>query len=588
MMKRLMALMLCLLTVATMFGCANIDKLEGEDDKGAFINMYLGTEIYDFDPQNSVNNDSALKVISLLYEPLFRLDENGKVKKALVEKVEILENDVKSEYKMLLTLANTSWSDATYVSANDVIYAWKRILKPGFSNEACALLYDIKNARGVKEGDLSIDDLGVAAVDELILEITFEGKIDYDQFMLNLTSYALVPLREDIVSRSTDWSKKPATTVASGPYMIRRVVYGEQLILERNANYFRNTDKEDGDVLNKSVNPYRIVINFTDSPEQQMEAFNNDTLFYINEIPLDQRTAYADTATVTDMASTHTYYFNTSNPLFEKAEVRKALSMALDRAAIAEKVVFARPATGIVPYAVFDSTAGSDLFREVGEDLIATSADIEGAKSLLASVGVSGGEFTLTHRADDVDRAIAEMAKAAWEQLGFTVTLRELSSQAPASGVDAVKDDSLSKVFASGDYDVIAIDANALNATAYAVLAPFAKLFSGQGMDMDSGDYLPSPHCTGFDSEAYNAKMEEVYAEKDIVARAALLHEAEKLLLEEMPVIPVVFNQDAYLIHDDLSGLKTFWGAMPDFRMLKLDEYGRFTTAVTEYVAPAQ
>lgn len=58
------------------------------------------------------------------------------------------------------------------------------------------------------EGDRSVDDLGVAGVDELVLEITFEGKIDYEQFMLNLTSYALVPLREDIVSRSSDWSEK--------------------------------------------------------------------------------------------------------------------------------------------------------------------------------------------------------------------------------------------------------------------------------------------------------------------------------------------------------------------------------------------
>lgn len=587
MMKRLMALMLCLLTVVSMFGCANIDKLESEEDKGALINMYLGTEIYDFDPQIAFNNDSALKVISLLYEPLFRVDANGKVKKALVDKVEILENDVKGEYKMLLTLGDTRWSDATYVSANDVIYAWKRILKPGFSSEACALLYDIKNARGVKEGDYSIDDLGVAAVDELIVEITFEGKIDYDQFMLNLTSYALSPLREDIVSRSADWSKKPATTVASGPFMIRRVIYGEQLILERNANYFRNIDKKEGDVLNKSVNPYRIIVNFTESPAQQMDAFNNGTLFYVNEIPLDQRASYADAAEIADMASTHSYYFNLSNPLFEKAEVRKALSMALDRQAIADKVVFARPATGIVPYAVFDSAAAGKLFREAGEDLIATGADIAGAKALLSTAGVNGGSFTLTHRADDVDRAIAEMAKASWEQLGFTVTLRELSSEAPASEIEAIKDDAFNKAFAAGDYDVIAVDANALNATAYSVLAPFAKLFSGQGMDMDSGEYLPEAHCTGFDNEAYNAKMEEIYAEKDIAARAVLLHEAEKMLLNEVPVVPVVFNQDAHLIHDDLSGIKNFWGGHIDFRMMKLADYGRFTTAVTEYV-PAE
>lgn len=141
--------------------------------------------------------------------------------------------------------------------------------------------------------------------------------------------------------------------------------------------------------------------------------------------------------------------------------------MALDRQAIANAVVFARPATGIVPYAVFDSTAGSDLFREVGGDLISTSADIAGAKSLLSSAGVTSGEFTLTYRADEVNRTIAEMAKSAWEQLGFTVNLRELSSEKPASETEGIMDDSFNKAFSAGNYDVIALDANALSPVAY-------------------------------------------------------------------------------------------------------------------------
>ncbi len=582
MMKRLFALTLCLLTLLTAVGCANRDKLQGEEDKGAFVNMYLGTEIYDFDPQIPQNNDSAIKVISMMYEPLFRVTENGKVEKALVDKVEIKENPNKGEYQMLLTLADTSWSDATYVSANDVVFSWKRILEPDFTSPACALLFDVKNARAIKEGDASIDDLGIAAVDELVVEISFEGPIDYDQFMLNLTSYALVPLREDIVSRSADWSKKPATTVCSGPFMLRRVEYGVGLVLERNANYFRDTDKDDGDVLNYSVNPYRIVVDFTKAPAEQMNDYNNATLFYNNEIPLDQRANYVDSAMVTDIASTHAYFFNTANELFAKPEVRRALSMALDREAIARNVVFAKPATGVVPYAVFNGTSADSLFREVGGDLITTTADINGAKALLSSAGVTGGEFTLTHRADDVDRAIANMAKAAWEQLGFTVTLRELASEAPASEVEGIKDDAFNKAYAAGDFDVIAVDSASLSPDPYATLSLYAKLFSGQGMDMSTGDYLASPHITGYDSEAYNAKLEEAFAEKDIDARAAILHDAEKILVEDMPIIPVVFNQDAAIVHGDLSGVKSFWNGIRDFRMIKLADYGRFTTAVTE------
>lgn len=575
-----MALVLCLVMVLSAVACSTVDKLADENDKGALINMYLGTEVFEFDPQVPVTTDSAAKILSMIYEPLFRVNEDGEVEKALVKKVEIVENEAKNEYKMMLTLNNTCWSDGTYVSANDVVYAWKRILRPAFTNEACALLFDIKHAREIKAGDRSIDDLGVAAVGELLLEITFEGRIDYDQFMLNLTSFALVPLREDIVTRSADWSKKPGTTVCSGPFTLRRTDYGSSFILERNAYYFRNTDKDNPDALNKFVNPYRFIVNFAASQADQVTAFNEGTLFYNAELPLDQRASLAASATVTDMANTHAYYFNTDNPLFEKAEVRRALSMAIDRAAIAQKVVFARAASGFVPYGVFDSNSAKSLFREVGGELIASSADIAGAKSLLSSAGVTGGEFTLTHRNEEVERAIAEMVKAAWEQLGFTVTLRELGSEAPASEIEAIKDDALNKAFLAGDFDVIALDVQALSPDAFSILAPFAREFSGQGMDMTTGEYLVEPHVSGYNSEAYNAKIEEAYAEKDVVKRAAILHDAEKILVEDMPIIPVIFNQDAYIASGELSNVDSFWAGMRDFRMLKLKDYGLYTTTV--------
>ena len=129
--------------------------------------------------------------------------------------------------KMNITLrSGNSWSDGIYVSAEDCIYAWKRVLDPEFNSEACCLLYDILNAREAKQGDCSIDDVGIYAIDELVLQITFVGDIDYNAFLLNLTSIALAPLRERIVEKNGDWAKKPATTVNSGPFMIRRVNYG--------------------------------------------------------------------------------------------------------------------------------------------------------------------------------------------------------------------------------------------------------------------------------------------------------------------------------------------------------------------------
>ena len=241
MMKKAISLFLCLIVLlSALAGCS---KEVDENDKGAYITMYLTDMVYDFDPAHAYGNESALRIVSLLYDNLFVLDENGKVKKSLAKDYKISEDDNAEEYKMIITLNDTKWSDTQPISAEDVVYAWKRILDVSNSFDAAVLLYDIKNARAAKAGECSIDDVRIYALNEKQIEINFEGKIDYDQFLLNLTSYALVPLRETVVKQAEkedDWAKSSAQIVASGPFRLRKVNYEPEsagLILDRNSYY---------------------------------------------------------------------------------------------------------------------------------------------------------------------------------------------------------------------------------------------------------------------------------------------------------------------------------------------------------------
>ena len=239
--------------VTVFAGCSDDSNTEVSNvDLGAFVTMYLTDEVYDLDPAYAFGNESALKLVSLVFDNLFVLDENGKVKKALADSYEIKEDDNAQEYSMIITLGDTKWTDGSAITANDVYYAWRRILAPWNDFQAASLLYDIKNARKAKEGqtEISIDDVGISALNEKQLQIQFEGKIDYDQFLLNLTSYALVPLREDIGEQTADWAKKHATICSSGPFRLREVSYEEDdkhLVLERNAYYYRDILKDDLD-----------------------------------------------------------------------------------------------------------------------------------------------------------------------------------------------------------------------------------------------------------------------------------------------------------------------------------------------------
>lgn len=576
-MKKVLSLVLAMLMFGSVIsGCTTLEKDEtGSYDKGAIIDMYLTTEVYDFDPQRSITDDAMLKIYSLIYEGLTAIDENGKWQKALMKSYKV-EKDEDGEFSILITLNSTRWSDGRTVQASDIVYSWKRLLDPDSPNEAASLLFDIKNARDVKTGDATVDDLGIAAVDTYVLQVEFEEKVDLDLFFENCSSIALVPLREDVITRYKDandaeiWAQKSTSIVTNGPFCPKEIVYGNTLRLERSSYYYLDAEKEEP--LDKYVIPYRLLTNYsTGNADAQLAALTSGGIFYNGEIPLSARAQYAADATITDMMGTHTYVFNTDNELFAKPEVRKALSMAIDRNQIVSIVTYAKPATGYVPYKVFNTTSGTS-FREAGGDLLSSTADVAGAKSLLSSAGVSGGSFTLTVRNNEVDKAIADYVAGVWGDLGFNVTVETVKSTANSTD-STIYVDNFQALYDSGEFDVIGIDMMMLSTDAFSALSQFAVSFSGNGVDMDSENYDLYGHISGYASEDYNALIESAYAEKDRTARAEILHQAEAKLLEDMPVIPLVFLQDAYLYLGELSGIGTTYYGTRDFNDTQLKDY---------------
>lgn len=669
MMKRATALVLCLVMLMSVFTLASCSKKD-TSYKGQYITMYLTDNIYDLDPVHAYYNESSRNIVSLLFETLFKLDENGKIKNGLAKDYKIIEDKDENEYKMEITLAETFWSDNTEISANDVVFAWKRILEDSSSHEAAALLYDVKNARKVKEGDMTIDDLGLYA-DNKIVTIEFEGKIDYDQFLLNLTSLALAPLSETYVKATEDWAKKGATMVCSGPFkpsrfnfvededvqyedtefdIIREEVdddgtssdnpyHGEVIsgkkyfnqqtissfILERNTYYFRNSaDEEDIDV---SVTPYKILVDCSLTDEQVKEAYEAGQILYVGDIPLSLRKDYEndENLTVKDSLSAHTYYLNQNakikkfgsedgEAIFAIKEVRQALSMAIDRQAIADMVVFAEVATGLVPSGVFSSGSTKETFREICSANYSTlTKDMDKAKKLLDDAGIDAEDysFSITVAAyDEVHVAIAEQIAQAWGEsgLGFNVEIKLRGTIAnndyfknTTSIPTDICDDLYAQDLRSGDFEVIALDTVASAATAYAVLAPYAKSFSGNALTTEKVEtensqttlYYLTPHITGYDSEEYNSLMDKIFDEKTLKNRNDNLIEAEKILMDDMPVIPVIFNKQASLKNESLDLKdKTLWWSkntdyytLTNFKKMTVKNYDEYLETCANYIS---
>ncbi len=350
--------------------------------------------------------------------------------------------------------------------------------------------------------------------------------------------------------------------------------------------------------------------------ESFMEGLNtvySDTVFYLGDAPLDKRgdLKELENTIVKESLSTYSYIFNLRNPsneLVKDARVRNAVSMLMNRAAIVNKVVFGTAAQGLISNGVYEagdatvsyaSQRAASLIRE----------DVAAAKTLLAAAiadytgtpyETDGTKpvFRLVCRDSEEDVAIANLVKS---QLSDVISLQVI----PLSGVyptddlvgsdDAVfgKDPGNMSALYDGillayteaadgglyyyqyddiaranpqQYDMIAMDYQMLSTNAFAALASFSTAFCGNGIDTQnrgtdaapSFSYEINKATSGWAStEAYEAKILAAYNEKDLAKRASILHEAEALLMAEMPVIPILANQNFAAINQKLEGITT-------------------------------
>jgi len=295
----------------------------------------------------------------------------------------------------------------------------------------------------------------------------------------------------------------------------------------------------------------------------------------VGAMPLDKelRLEYFDDADVFDAFSTYSFVFNTNKAPFDNEKVRLALSMAIDRNYLAEELVFAKAADGFISHAVWDSVKKKTSFRSEAESLIVTEARLDEARALLAGVDTSA-TIKLTVRDTVEDHLIAEHVEEAWGELGFEVDVNYVKQDTeiwadekgePGRTVVVgsripVYDDGIQAAYISGEFDVLGLDYNMYSTNAFTALCGFTTLLNGNGVEyyIDETTGLSNAknrlHCSGFSDAAYDAIMDRALAEKDLEKRADILHEAEEYLLSKMPIVPVVYNQNYYLV-EKIGGL---------------------------------
>ncbi len=586
-MKKVLAFLLALsMCLVFMTGCT---KIAGDDPaaRGAVFDIYLGKKVMNLDPAIAYTDDNAVKIINLIFEGLFRLDEKGNLKKALAKKWEITEDPKTGEERLEITIKDTFWSCGSAVQANDVVFAWRRILDPNFDSPAASMLYCIKGATKVKNGELSPYDreFGLYAEKSNKIIVEFEEGADIKEFLYNLASPALVPLRENKVLQYPECFRSATDLSTNGPFRVKKFAEDptEHIVLERSKFYYLNQEVAT-EAKDKYVTPYQINVRYDVPAADVKTMYDNKELFYISGLPAANMADFGKDVQIEDEASAFMFYFNFSSDVFEEAAVRKAFSMALNRDAIAESLgLGTRPATGILNDKVYNTKKGTS-FREEGGAVV--TSNLDEARNTLAAAGIDPSDYDFVRiliRWDEKndgqsayksnERIIVEAAIQAWTALGFEVEPIYATNE------------QFETAYATGDYDVVGADYQMISAHALYDLAMFSSEYSKTGSLLS---WYKTEYVDGnrefvkktYVNEEFEAFLADAYKTSDLAARAELLHKAEKALIDDGAVIPVVFNTNAYVVSSELKQVKTdFWGVQI-FKKANLKNYVQYLPSV--------
>ncbi len=608
-MKRLLALILsCLFVASSLVACSggSDDEKEKKKDeiKGAEIQMFLTTLPESIDPSASYTTVDHIRLMGLLYEGLTTINEKGKLEKALCKSYEYDFNQRTGNLELLITLENSRWSDGNLITADDFRFAWKRVLLPENNNINASLLYPILNAKKVKEGLCSEDDFGMYSLKNNLIQITFEkdyvNEDDYSKsevkkkveyFLRRLASPALVPLREDVVDDDTkDWCKPNGTSyVTNGPFKIKAWNSGE-LTFERSVNY-RCVGDSESNADDKIVKPYRLITLYAQgtSADDHYQRYVDENCFFLNlnSASPEVVSAFGKKVDEDPTLSSTVIYLDHTHELFANPKVRQALSMAIDRNAIAAATNSAA-ATGFVPTGVEDVKANSD-FRKKGGNLWAASANIEAAKALLAEAGVKPANHVISIEFSNLRKDDEEMANAiqtAWKALGFKIKFggkKQMYIDSKEDGTyELIKNNE-----AVNAASVIIVNQQSMTTDAYSILTSYSGEYGGNVVDVTKKDVVYGAHTTGYADAEYDKLCAAFANAENAKTRTAAMHEAEKYLAEQMPVIPLVFN-NSYYVTQKLSGIETDKFGRLDFTELEQKNFKKYLKAQEEAEASAK
>lgn len=500
------------------------DDTEGKEGNGEVAEEQLfraniRTEPGSLNP-NLATDSTSSSVLLQTFEGLTRIGQDGKPENAMASDVQV--SDDLQTYTFTIR-DGAEWTNGDPVTAQDFEYAWKWALDPMNQAKYAYQLYYLVNAEAANAGEVSVDEVGVKAVDEKTLEVQLENPTPY---FLELTAfYTYFPVNSKIAKENPEWYTDAGELYTSnGPFKMDSWEHQSEIVLVKNDNYW------DADTVKLD----RIELYMIDDANTELQMYENGELDWagapLGVLPTEAIPSLQDEGKIITepIAGTYWYKFHTEKEPLTSVHIRKALAYAIDRKAIVENITKAGqiPAMAAVPPTMMPGN--EEGYFEDGNVELAKEELQKGLDELGLSSVEELPTITISYNTSEAHAKIAQAIQQMWnENLGINT---ELSNEEWAVYLESVHagDFQVARLGWLGDFN------DPIN---------FLELYKELGGNND----------TRWHSEEFASLLEQSKTETDPDARMDLLKQAEQIFMDEMPVSPIYFYTNSWLQAENLN-----------------------------------
>lgn len=482
------------------------------------INLFENSEIPTLDSSHA-HDTVNIPTLNNINEGLYRDDENHQPQLALAENDELNEDETEHTF----TLRDTTWSNGDPVTAYDFEYAWKRTFEEVGHYADMFITANVKNAQEILDEEMDPDELGVVAKDDNTLVVTLESP---NPLFKNLMAFpTFFPQNQAFVEeQGDDYGTEADKVLFNGPFVLDSWEHDKGWVMKKNPDYW-DADTVELDKINVNVvKDTSTLVNLWETDELDRVELSAS---YVDEYKDDDSFMTEERPSIIFLRMNH------NQEAFQNADIRKALDMSVDKESMTDVILNdgSKPLYGLIP-ADFSFSPDEEDFREVNGSF--NEGSQEEAQKLweegLSDIGEDELEVKLTVSDDEDHQKVAEYIKDQLESNldGIELEIKKVPFEARLEQEKDV------------DYDM--------------VISTWAPDYNDPLTFLDMWITDGSANRMDYSDETYDELIETIREETDDAERFDAMLEAEKTLMDDMHIMPMVQDADAILMKENIEG----------------------------------